>query len=323
MMMNDNFFDFFFFGCGTGSKKSISDQYKISKRWAGLNIFYGLLSILMGRFIYDLPEGMDARFFELTLLAQGSNLTCRDKSGELGNYYIGYGNKFNKYGYYNNAQAMDFMGLSHGNYIPNCPGNIEPDAVITYDNLINTPPIMRIKWYADRLTDIQGSINACLANLKGCVIIRCSKEQEPAVRRAWSNANDGSPVIISFAPGEGGFDIEPEIITNPQTGEILKELQESFDKYLSMFLSEYGINSNGVINKMSGVGDQELKQNDQMRQLNLDQSFRMRQKGIDEINEMFGVQASVKLAKPLETPEPKDNKDDDFNEEEDFADENI
>jgi hypothetical protein len=153
------------------------------------------------------------------------------------------------------------------------------------------------------------------------VIIRCSKEQEPAVRRAWENASDGSPVIISFAPGEGGFDIEPEIITSPQTADILKSLQEGFDKYLSMFLSEYGINSNGVINKMSGVGDQELKQNDQMRELALDQAFRMRQKGIKEINGMFGVQASVKLAKPLETPEPKENKDD-FDEE-DFADENL
>lgn len=301
--MYDNFFDVFFFGMN--SKKSISEQYKISKKWDGLNIFYELLSILMGRFEYDLPEGMDARFFELSLLTNGANVTCKELSGEIGNYKIGYGNKWSKYGYYNNIQAVDYMGQVHGNYIPNCPGNIMPDAVITYDNLYNTPPITKIIRYATRLADLQGSINSCIANLKGSVIIRCSKEQEAAVRRAWKNANDGSPVIISFAPNEGGFDIEPEIMTSAQTGDILKTLQETYDKTLSLFLTDFGINANGVINKMAGVSGEELEQNDQMRQLNLDQAFRMRQKGIKEINEMFGVSASVKLTEPLEKKEPE------------------
>ena len=316
--MYDNFFDVFFFGMN--SKKSISDQYKINKKWAGLNIFYDLLSILMGRFEYVLPEGMDARFFELALITNGVNVTCKDAAGLIGNYKIGYGNKWSKYGYYNNVQAVDYMGQVHGNYIPNTPGNVMADAVLTYDNLYNTPPITKIIWYANVLTDIQGSINACIANMKGSIIIRCSKEQEPAVRRAWKNANDGSPVIISFAPNEGGFDIEPEVITSQQTGDILKTLQETYDKYLSMFLTDFGINANGVINKMAGVSGEELQQNDQMRQLNLDQAYRMRQKGIDQINEMFGVNATVKLTEPLEEKKPDMPEN---NDEEGFEDEDI
>lgn len=296
------FFDLFFFGMN--SKKNTSDYYKLNKKWAGLNIFYQLLALVLGRFEYGLPEGMDDRFFELTLLSNGVNGTGKGRDGSLGNYRVGYGNKFSKYGYYNNVNLMDFMGLSQGIFIPNCPGNIMPDCVLTYDNKYNIPPIYRIKWYAERLTQIQGSISACIANLKGTVIFKCTKEQEPAIKRAWKNADDGSPVIISFAPNEGVNDLDPEVITNPQTGDILKQLQEAYDKTMADFLTEFGINANGVINKLSGISDSELQQNDQARQLNLLNAFNMRQKGIEQINKMFGVTASVKLAEPLEMKEP-------------------
>lgn len=300
-----NFFDFFFFGMN--SKKSVSDYYKLNKKWAGLQIFYELLSLVLGRFVYDLPETMDDRFFELILLTNGVNGTAIGRDSELGNFRVGYGNQFSKYGYYNNVNLMDYMGMSQGTYIPDCPGNVLPDCVLTYDNKYNIPPIYRIKWYAERLTQIQGSIAACIANLKGSVIFKCTKEQEPAIKRAWKNADDGSPVIISFAPGEGGMDVDPDVITNPQTGEILKQLQEAYDKTMADFLTEFGINANGVINKLSGISDDELKQNDQARQLNLQNALTMREKGIEKINKMFGVQCSVRLADPLEAPEPINN----------------
>ena len=299
-----NFFDFFFFG--VGSKKSTSDLYKLNKKWAGLNIFYELLSLVMGRFVYTLPETMDDRFFELVLISRGVNGTGMGRDGELGNFSVGYGNHFSKYGYYNNVNLMDYMGMSQGQYIPDCPGNVEPDCVLTYDNKYNVPPIFRIKWYADRLTSIQGSIAACICNLKGTVIFKCTREQEPAIRRAWKNADDGSPVIISFAPGEGGYDLDPEVITNPQTGDILKALQEAYDKTMADFLTEFGINANGVINKLSGVSNTELQQNEQATLINLHNALKMREQGIEKINAMFGVEAKVELAEALQPPELPD-----------------
>ena len=306
-MYDGNFFDIFFFGLN--SNKSVSDRYKINKKWAGLNNFYDLVATVMGRFEYEgmdeLPK-MDPRFFELTLIADGCNVTAPDM-GEAHNYKVGYGNKFQEFGYYNNVTAMDFMGMSHGSFIPDLKGNVMPDCVITFDNMYNIPPLFRIKWYADMLTEIQGSINTCIANMKGTVIFKCSKEQEPAIKRAWKNANDGTPVIISFAPNEGGMDMDPEVITNPQTGDILKQLQETYDKYLAMFLTEFGINANGVINKMAGVSGMELMQNDQKRAINLNNALVMRQKGIEKINKMFGTNITVKLAEPLDVSNELEN----------------
>lgn len=301
----NTFFDVFFFGLN--SKKSVSDYYKINKKWAGLNIFYELLSIVLGRFEYILPEGMDARFFELCLISEGKNGTIKEGS-EYGNYKIGYGNPYSKYGYFNNVNLLDYMGKSHGTYIPDCPGNIQPDCVITYDNLYNIPPIFRIKWYAQRLTDIQGAISACIANTKGTTVIICTPEQKPAVERAWKNADDGVPVIVALNTGEGDMAPEPQVITNPQTGEILKILQELYDKNYADFLTEFGINAHGVINKLSGISSDELKQNDQARELNLNNALSMRKKGIDQMIKMWGVEASVDVVEPLKQPKPEENK---------------
>lgn len=311
-MYYDNcFFDAFFFG--GSSKKSTSEYYKLSKKWAGLNIFYDLLMTVIGRFEYEnLPDSMDDRFFELCLIAHGCNVTAPNKEGLPQNFKIGFSNQFQEYGYFNSVGVMDFMGRSYGQFIPDLKGNVMPDCVVTFDNKFNVPPISRIRWYADKLCDIQGSISTCIANMKGTILFKCTKEQEPAIKRAWKNADDGSPVIISFAPNEGGYDLDPEVITAPQTGDLLKQLQETYDKYLSMFLTEFGINANGVINKMSGVSDQELIQNDQKRQLNLNNALVMRQQGIEKINKMFGTNITVKLVEPLQQPEPKYNEENDF-----------
>lgn len=309
-----NFFDFFFFGMN--SKKSVSDQFKLNKKWAGLQIFYELLALVLGRFKYDLPDTMDDRFFELILITRGVNGTAFGNDKELGNFSVGYGNQFSKYGYYNNVNLMDYMGLSQGQFIPDLPGNVQPDCVLTYDNKYNIPPIFRIQRYAERLTEIQGSIATCIANMKGTVMFKCSKEQEPAIKRAWKNANDGSPVIISFNQGEGAMDMDPEVITNPQTGDILKSLHEEYDKTMAEFLTEFGINANGVVNKLSGISGEELRQNDQAREINLRNALDMRKKGIEKINKMFGVNASVEVAEPLKDTQPENveevEKDDDI-----------
>ena len=111
----ENFFDVFFFGLN--SKKSVSDYYKLNKKWAGLNIFYDLLSLVMSRFVYDFPDTMDARFFELVLLCNGVNGTARGTDGEISNFKVGYGNKFQKYGRYNNCNLIWKISTKCGNSI--------------------------------------------------------------------------------------------------------------------------------------------------------------------------------------------------------------
>lgn len=288
------FYDMFFFG--SGNRKSLSDLGISNKKWSGLLIFYRLLDLVMGRFDYELPDTMDARFLELCLLSGGQASICRYMD-EVLNLRITAGNRISRYGYYNNYQLVDYMGKSYGNYIPDAPGNVGADSVIVYDKKkLSIPPLYRIKWYADRLTTLQGSINSCIMNMRGSTIIQCKKEQEKPIKKAFMDAADGVPVILSFSEFEGGYSIEPKVIANPQSADLLRELQETYDKTMADFLTEFGINANGVINKLAGLSDKELEQNEQSTEIMLNSSFEGRKDGLKRASAMFGIPMSVKIA---------------------------
>lgn len=288
--MNE-FFDAFFFG--PGRRKNGRKGASIQKGWTGLNIFYRLLNLTLSRFKWNnLPDTMDARFLEMCLVTDAQAAVANTDKGIM-NLRVMSGNPLSPYGYYNTIQLGDYQGRYYGNYIPDCPGNVMPDAVLVYDNIYNVPTISRIKWYADRLTDIDTGIRAALGNLKATTIIQCTKEQEPAVRRAWDAADVGVPVIFSFGQMEGAFSQPPAIITNPQTAEILKSLQEAYDKTMSQFLEEMGIESHGVINKLSGVSEGELARTEQATHLNLQQALDMRIQACEKMSDLFGLDVSV------------------------------
>lgn len=287
------FYDSFFFG---SNKKSVSDIGIQSKKWAGLLIFYRLLDLVTGRFKYNLPETMSERFLEMCLICS-SGAGIVDYKGELLNLRVTAGNTVSRYGYYNNFQLVDYAGKSYGSYIPNLPGNISPDAAyIRNRKSCSVPPIYRIKWYADRLTRIQGSINSCIMNMRGSTIIQCSKEQEKPIKKAFQDAEDGVPVILSFNEFEGGMQANPTVICNPQTPALLKELQEAYDKTMADFLTEFGINAHGVINKLAGVSTRELEQNAQATEIALKADYEARKEDLAKASQMFGVEMSVEIS---------------------------
>lgn len=305
------FYDMFFFP-GGGRKSSLAEVGIQNKKWAGLLIFYRLLDLVCGRFKYGFPDTMSDRFFELCLVTAGQAGIIKDKE-EMLNLRITAGNTASRYGDYNNFQLVDYAGKSYGNFIPNCPGNVGADAAIVYNKKnCSIPPLYRIKWYADRLTTIQGSINSCIMNMRGSTIIQCSKEQEKPIKKAFRDAEDGVPVILAFTEFEGGFQAEPKVITNPQTPSLLKELQEAYDKTMSAFLTEFGINAHGVINKLAGVSSRELEQNAQATEIALQADLDARQEGLKKASEMFGETLTCELAFDVDydDEEKEEDKDD-------------
>lgn len=309
-----DFYDVFFFG--SFRNKGTAKDGIIRKKWGALNIFYRLLDLVRGRFIYTLPDTMDDRFLELDMIYSGKAAVFK-KDGEVLNGEVQSGNSWSRYGYLDNCTLVDYMGRSYGRFIPNLPGNVMPDCAFIFDNKYNVPPISRIKWYADRLSTIEGSINSCIANLRGSTIISCSIEQKKPIENAYKNAADGVPVILSFDQHEGGLQTPPSVITNPQTPDILKTLQEAYDKTTAEFLTEFGINANGIINKLSGISDEELRQNVQMTEIAFNQAYNSRKEGLAKASEMFGVEMSVKpnfsllteekVAATIDDREDKDN----------------
>lgn len=289
-----NFYDNFFFGdCKRNKFDGV--QIAISKRWSGINTFYKLVSMVAGRFTYTMPKSCDARFLEMCYLYDGcAGFALVD--GQPVNLEISGAASFDRFGYPNSYNLTDFMGKNYGRFIPDTASN-EGFADSVYSRAIcyDVVPISRIMWYAQRLTNLQASISAAISNLKGSTIIQCTKEQERVVKRAYQNADNGMPVILSFGEGDGALQLDPKVITNPQTPEILTSLMETYDKTYASFLEEFGIDANGVINKLSGVSDSELEQNEQSIGIKMKNDLAMREDTMKRCADMFGGDWSVKI----------------------------
>lgn len=303
-----NFYDSFFFGAA-GRNKLDSRQAALDKRWTGINIFYRLIDMVISRFEYDIPDTCDARFLEMTLLYNDAGIIEVD--GKPANLEVVGQVSWDRYGYPCAFNLQDFMGKDYGRFIPDIPSNEGfADCVYIRGSKVDIPAISRIYWYANRLTDIQASISAAIANLKGTTIVQCSKEQEKVVKKAYMNASNGLPVILAFGRDDGSaFSVDPKVITNPQTPEILISLQEAYDKTFSEFLTEFGINANGVINKLAGVSDAELSQNNQSINIRLQSDLKVREDALKRAQKMFGGTWKIKVVganEELKRPENDD-----------------
>lgn len=308
------FYDNFFFG-KSGKKKSLADIGIINKKWAGLLNFYHLLDLVTGRFKYTLTDSMSARYLELCLI-MGGKAAIIEKDGELLNLRITAGNTVSRYGDFNNFQLVDYAGRGYGNFIPNCPSNINPDAALILDNLdYGVPPIYRIKYYAEQLTRVEAGMNACIMNMRGSTIINCSTDQAKAIRKAYLDIEDGVPVLFAFSEFEGAGQERPEITNVPQSSELLMSLQECYDKLMSRFCTEFGINAHGVINKLAGVSARELEQNEQATEIALKKAFDARKETLEKASAMFGVELKCEIAFDTDYNDGEDDYEDDADEE--------
>lgn len=295
-----NFYDNFFFGVGgkyNDSKKALFDR-----NWTAKNVLYKMLDMLSARFKWKIPMSCDARFLELCLLSYNKAGIAKVKSTNglyevegIMNLNAITTNQYSPYGYPVKMSLVDYMGKSYGtNFVPILPqGKEGANMVLILESKFNLPPIYRIMWYAERITQILISIKAAIENTTGSVIIQCEKEQKKSIDRAIQESRSGKPLIISFDKNDQFM--EPRIMTNPQTSDILKTLYECLDKEWANFYAEFGINANAVMNKMSGVSDMELEQNEESTNLMLQSELESRKLGCKQATELFGVEFDVEL----------------------------
>lgn len=297
-----DFFNYFFFGASCGKHPNALKEAKIKKEWAGLNILYTLLNIVMNMFKFSLESTMDERFFKMCLINSGHCAITKikngkyDEEGDPMNLNVSDMNNLTPYGLPLNMGLVDYTGRNYGRFIPDTPTNDSTvsNCVLVRWSVLDVPPIYRIMWYANRLTELQASISAAIANLKATVVVRCEKEQENVVKKAWREAGDGLPVIFTYN-GSSDFGNVPELLTNNITGDVLKQLMETYDKTVADFCSEFGVNSNMVMNKLSGVSDKELSQNDQRDEIQINSVLKQLEDDLDRANERFGLNLSVEL----------------------------
>lgn len=190
------------------------------------------------------------------------------------------------YGYSNRATLTDFAGRVYGTCLVVQDGDILHDdsmCILARDSQLWNYPIMKVFYYAEKLSIIEASINACIQNITGTTIITCSREQEKQLLKERKAASVGVPWIVRYdeiyKSGE-----ETKLLTSPGASEELKTLYSAQNKTHADFLQSIGIRANNEVDRRTGVNPLEIVQSRQNVDIVLNNALEMRKKAVEQLH---------------------------------------
>ena len=252
---------------------------------------YRFLNIAISMFEYkNLPEGIDTRMMELWLLTNGyciffhdEALTADPNNRAPEGYAVLQGVAYGEWDIYN-------LPTERRAYAPNGFQKElnEENSVIIFNNQLRTPEIFILMMYAQRIAEIDRTIDTNVQNQKAPKVIRCDEKQ----RLTWKNIAmqiDGNVYTIAADKNVDLKDIEVLDLTVPFVGEDLDRLKRRYISECMTFLGVEGVDTDKkerLIGQevLRGMGDVEAARFTRLEP---------RQTAWEEINEKFGLDVEV------------------------------
>ena len=252
---------------------------------------YRFLNIAISMFEYkNLPEGIDTRMMELWLLTNGyciffhdEALTADPNNRAPEGYAVLQGVAYGEWDIYN-------LPTERRAYAPNGFQKElnEENSVIIFNNQLRTPEIFILMMYAQRIAEIDRTIDINVQNQKAPKVLRCDEKQ----RLTWKNIAmqiDGNVYTIAADKNVDLKDIEVLDLTVPFVGEDLDRLKRRYVSECMTFLGVEGVDTDKkerLIGQevLRGMGDVEAARFTRLEP---------RQTAWEEINEKFGLDVEV------------------------------
>ena len=174
------------------------------------NLYFDrLFSIAMSVFEWNgFPESVDVWYLEKTITDRGSALIFQDdimkKIGGTQKSIFGLPwvlkSKYNKYMYPIKRTAYANNGYK-------CRAN-EDNSVIIYDNVLKNSIIPGIRYYSDRLWNMDRVVDVNINAQKTPVLIKCPESQKMTLKNAYMQYDGNAPFIFAYDDfNEEGFKV--------------------------------------------------------------------------------------------------------------------
>lgn len=229
----------------------------------------------------NVPDTIDVRYLELTLFRDGQAIFFKDEAlGFLGLQCAINGN-FNVYRIPLRRRAYASNGYNNNDLTID-------NSVVIYNNYLRTNSVRDVKMFAQRLYDIDRTIDVNARAQKTPVIIQCDENQRLTMLNAYKEFDGNAPVI--FADKNLDINSIKVLQTNaPYVGDKLYQLKT---QYYNEALTYLGISNVNYEKKERLVSDEVSRQQGGVI-ANRYGRLEMRRKACDEINKMFGLNISV------------------------------
>ena len=223
-----------------------------------------------------LPDTVDERFLELTLFKDGQAIFFKDE--ELG--YLALQNAmnggFNVYRIPINRRAYAANGYNKKLDIKN--------SVIIYNNYLHTNSMLDVRMYAERLYNIDRSIDVNVNAQKTPILIKCEETQRLTMLNLYKEYEGNAPVIF----GDKGLNAKALDVLQTGAPFVADKLQELKSQIWNEALTYLGISNINFQKKERMVSD-EVTRNLGGVIASRHSRLEMRRKACEEINKMFGL----------------------------------
>lgn len=250
------------------------------------------IDLLSQMFVWDFgeTETIDLWLLEQILINIGVVGFCMI-DGKVCYGTVSLSGQINKDGIPSYATVYFFNGESFS-------GEVNKNVVLCWNNTTHTPEL-KASQFSEVLTESDNSIMACVYNSRPYIaIVAKSQKIIGSIKNILKQWRDGKPQLITGEDTLQGIafpekeEVKTVNLSDPEIMDKIQYLSKLHDDILRRGLTYYGIpiNSNG---KMAQLNDKEIDGYETYSKIYPNNRFLERQKAIEKINDIFGINATV------------------------------
>lgn len=264
--------------------------------------FFQILDMAINVFEWkNLPEEIDPRFIELTLINKGYCLFFKDEdllpkniSGEMedkkGQYLCLPCTLGGTWDVYN--RPIKRRAYATNSYQKNCTID---DSVIIYNNYLRQPDIWVINQFAERLYEIQRTIDVNVKAQKTPIMI-VTDENTRLTMKQFHKQYDGNEPYITV---DKSFDLNGIKVLNTEAPYVASKLQDLKHETFNEVLTYFGISNINTVKKERLISD-EVTRNLGGTEVEKHVRLNARKDACEIINRMFGLNIDVEYNSQLD-----------------------
>lgn len=267
---------------GRGRKNNFSQS--LGKNIMGWNLYMRrLCELSMSMFEWkNLPKTADARYLEMSLFLNGNAVAFEDDVvGFLALDCLTNGS-FDVYGEPVTRRAFS----RYTSY--NSPILNKVNSVIIWNNYMKTGSLQDVLWYANRMWELDSTIDVNAKAQKTPMLIQCDEKQKLVLQNVYKEYDGNSPVIF----GDKNLDIRGFGVLKTDAPYVADKLYELKNQIWNEALTFLGISNISYQKKERLISDEVLRSQGGTIASRFSR-LAMRQQAADKINEMFDLDISV------------------------------
>lgn len=169
------------------------------------------------------------------------------------------------------------------------------ECVIIRNNNLSLPLEMKVQLFAYRLAEITRTQDININAQKTPIVIICGDRQRLSLKNVFSQYNGNEPVIY----GDKSLDIDSIKVLNTDAPVVFDKLQLQKHQVMNEFLTYIGINNANQDKRERLVAD-EVQANNESVESFFNVMLEARERAVEEINRIWGLNISVKKRIELE-----------------------